>query len=1173
MKLYKIFILFFITATQLFAQNPVLWFKADKGVNTSTGVPPTDNVQLTTWFDLATADGVHNGVLASPHPATPSETDLPSMPFYRYNNIDNFNFNPVVKFNATNNGQAVQTSTPTKGSQTVIVVFKSLGVTGGDYFYSAGLLYGGDVLSTNPTDGDPALKSDLSLAVRSQSRIIVGGGSDGDFNVPGQVMLNNLPSIGTIKRNVVGEEEVYLSMYASGTTEVNAENVDPTNERTGEGRDLINAVRIGKAFSAYENGLSSPFGKLDGSIAEVLVFNGVLTEADRAIIESYLAIKYGITLTGGTQQFGATVGNNNYNYVNSDGTAIRVSDLVYKYDVFGLGRDDYFELSQKISKSNNPNDILTVSTNSDFASLNLNSSRTPINGDKEFLLFANNKGSGDVVNTQTTELPAGFSSRIDREWKVTQVNTDGSNISNVSLRFDLSGFSFSGADISKIRLLVDVDGDGDFTTGSIQEINANAFVEGDYVQFDNLNLLNGQVITLAISENSDSDGDGVFDDLDLDSDNDGILDSDECGETNIVKRGNFTTLPSSPTGTGFYNPTDFASATGNNWTFTTTGTGTNAQIFWGNVDFPFVVGNAIRFQRDGQTQSIKQSLSGLDHYDGVFSVVFSKFAANNSNPNGNSSRLVLSYAGVEYMRVVTANGMNTNATLTYSNGATGSLSSIAVGTIYNNWTINLPDNVPSSGDLIIQYVAGPADSDDFSIGDIIVNACQDSDGDGIPDYLDLDSDNDGCYDSLEGDGSYTMDDLNSNGSINTTLYPVDGNGVPGGASQGIGESQNAAIADCACPFASGIDSDGDGIDDVCDLDDDNDGILDTDECPPVYTVKPVDSSSITVSGTIIDGTPQAIADGEGAGASGTGTLWYTNVSYLPITFSMDMQEASVIDHIKLYGPWGANEWIKSFRVRFYDSGNTLLGTEILTAPDQYLAGTSGIILAFSQEYVNVSHIEFTIISDQGYNEFYRVSVREIVFLDLEICDSDGDGIPNRLDLDSDNDGCPDAIEGDENVTSSLLNSDGSINIVANGGVDADGVPNIVNSGGIADVGEDQGQGIGASQDELITLCFCTEDPNTDSPDEFTKVGISTLANQTVGWPDNIPNGWLTMESKTKGFVITRVQQVGAGTDGAPDATDSITDPQEGMLVYDIDAACVKLFNGTIWNCIERSCNE
>ncbi|MCW3168678.1 hypothetical protein OMO38_09065 [Chryseobacterium sp. 09-1422] len=98
----------------------------------------------------------------------------------------------------------------------------------------------------------------------------------------------------------------------------------------------------------------------------------------------------------------------------------------------------------------------------------------------------------------------------------------------------------------------------------------------------------------------------------------------------------------------------------------------------------------------------------------------------------------------------------------------------------------------------------------------------------------------------------------------------------------------------------------------------------------------------------------------------------------------------------------------------------------------------------------------------------------IILVPLNICDSDGDGIENSLDYDSDNDGCFDAIEGDENVNTSHLNSNGSINYSANGGVGTavnnNGVPNIVNSGAF-DIGNDIGQGIGVSQDISKSDCL------------------------------------------------------------------------------------------------------
>lgn len=310
----------------------------------------------------------------------------------------------------------------------------------------------------------------------------------------------------------------------------------------------------------------------------------------------------------------------------------------------------------------------------------------------------------------------------------------------------------------------------------------------------------------------DSDGDGVPDMCDLDVDNDGILNTAECGGGNIIKRGDLVTLPSTP---GFFSPAQFATATGGNWTFASTGTGFNAEILWDNITAPFVFGNGIRFQRDGQTQSITQSLVGL-HPTTASQILVSKIAANNGAPAGNSSTLTVSYAGVEYARIVTTDGVGAGATISYSNGATSSLAAFAVSTVYNNWTINLPLGVAASGDLKFEFVGGPASSDDFALGNIIVNGCQETDGDGIPDYMDLDSDNDGCLDAIEGTGGFSSSDLVTAGGtvtvgvgspslVNQNLCGgttcVDANGIPtiAGAGQGAGSSQNALINNCNEP--------------------------------------------------------------------------------------------------------------------------------------------------------------------------------------------------------------------------------------------------------------------------------------------------------------------------------------------------------------------------------------
>ncbi|MDQ8006600.1 MAG: DUF11 domain-containing protein [Pedobacter sp.] len=92
---------------------------------------------------------------------------------------------------------------------------------------------------------------------------------------------------------------------------------------------------------------------------------------------------------------------------------------------------------------------------------------------------------------------------------------------------------------------------------------------------------------------------------------------------------------------------------------------------------------------------------------------------------------------------------------------------------------------------------------------------------------------------------------------------------------------------------------------------------------------------------------------------------------------------------------------------------------------------------------------------------------------------------------------------------------------------------------------------------------CTNPPATGTPDGYTQTGISNLLGFANRWPKNVPNGFIAIESKNKGFVITRIQNVNL----IP-----VAQRVEGMLVYDIDAACIKLYNGTMWKCIEKNCD-
>ena len=197
-----------------------------------------------------------------------------------------------------------------------------------------------------------------------------------------------------------------------------------------------------------------------------------------------------------------------------------------------------------------------------------------------------------------------------------------------------------------------------------------------------------------------------------------------------------------------------------------------------------------------------------------------------------------------------------------------------------------------------------------------------------------------------------------------------------------------------------------------------------------------------------------------------------------------------------------------------------------------------------------------------------------------LCDTDNDGTPNYLDLDSDNDGCLDAIEGDENVLNSQLVNAASGLSVGTGStaanqnlctsstcVDSQGVPIVVNSGGTADIGSDQGQGVGSSANAAINSCICYNDPNIASTGIATKHGI-TLLNRAGAdngnWPMLRNSAHTVLESNTKGFVITRLPTADFV---------NITNPVDGMMVYDTTAKCLKIYTvddvtpaNSAWSC-------
>ncbi|MEM7134157.1 MAG: SdrD B-like domain-containing protein [Chloroflexota bacterium] len=252
----------------------------------------------------------------------------------------------------------------------------------------------------------------------------------------------------------------------------------------------------------------------DGPISEVVIYSTALDQASIHRVESYLALKYGITLTG-TQSISYT---NSVDTIVWDATA----NVAFHNNVAGLGQDDRSGLNQRISGSTSADGVVVISHDNDFTLPNTDSSRTSL-GDGNFLLWGNNGLDATfwISDTAASGVPAG-KDRLAREWMVQETGSVGA----VSLQINVDNPDMDLPEVlGLLYLLVDSDMDGDFGDESAQKMTAQG---GGLYTISDINFISGQRFTFA-TPNSGIRG-FVF----LDNDVDGQRDANEAGLENIT---------------------------------------------------------------------------------------------------------------------------------------------------------------------------------------------------------------------------------------------------------------------------------------------------------------------------------------------------------------------------------------------------------------------------------------------------------------------------------------------------------------------------------------------------------------------------------------------------------------------------------------------------------------
>ncbi|MGI9336189.1 MAG: DUF4347 domain-containing protein, partial [Gammaproteobacteria bacterium] len=327
-----------------------LWLRADLGTS-------------------AVADGDLVDVWADQSGNTPDLTSAGgARPTYLNTAAGWFNFNPAVGFDGANDFMRVNILDYVSEHSVVLVLRAPTGQAEFESIFNSG--------------GGPG---------NTNFQIDMSGGSSWDYRSSRTVALNApsvLPEIVTFTS--AGTAPPRVTGFIDGV-QIAAQDMANTNH--------------GQTFREYvlgRNRAQSQF--LESDVAEAIVYSDALTNAERRQVESYLAVKYGVTLTT--------------DYLDSGGGTV-YSVAGFGNDIIGIAKDDGSELDQRISASVNTGataaagPILTVSTDADFAAANTAHADTFADG--QFQMFGHDGTAADafsLVTLGTTDYEV-----LDRLWK------------------------------------------------------------------------------------------------------------------------------------------------------------------------------------------------------------------------------------------------------------------------------------------------------------------------------------------------------------------------------------------------------------------------------------------------------------------------------------------------------------------------------------------------------------------------------------------------------------------------------------------------------------------------------------------------------------------------------------------------------------------------------------
>lgn len=402
--------------------NLSYWYRADKdAANTGAG---TD---VTSWTDF------FSGTVSA-------QMGTNAFPKYALGAANYFNFNPGINFTANNQSLGNINVRTFSADDYDVFTFTKEGMVPGS---------GGNHPSIFRSLVDNAF---LTGGLRRWDGlgILIDNRIERLSNTGGNTDYYGTPAGGGFSTTATIPSIMYHTFTATTTARAlnGVANAAPTNH-SGTGIRNLNG---GHVFGDSQfSGNGSDNRGFIGHLGETIIYgSGNLTAEERRRVDSYMAIKYGITLErAATDHYLASTASSTSIVWNG------ATNATYNNNIFGMARADIGAFEQKVSKSVNAGTILTIAKDNDFVSPNDDASRTGLPEDEGYLLL----GDNNITTTTAAPAPAigncgedlgnGLEFRmIPRKWMVQRTNDIGTTYLQANLA------AYAGSINSEIVMLV-----------------------------------------------------------------------------------------------------------------------------------------------------------------------------------------------------------------------------------------------------------------------------------------------------------------------------------------------------------------------------------------------------------------------------------------------------------------------------------------------------------------------------------------------------------------------------------------------------------------------------------------------------------------------------------------------------------------------------------------------